>query len=350
MATPLRIRPQGPFSLAAAIRFQQGFAPADYKNNGGAAPKAAPACSTAVTGSGPQDFESLRFAFALDDEWTPAGALVHPDPEATDGRVLVEPYGEGDPEAVRKQAARILSLDVDGSSFPAVGERDEIVGRLQGLYPGLRPVCFNSPYEAAAWAVIGHRIRIVQAASIRTRIARKYGTPVDVGGLEVPAFPSPQTLLALPEVPGLPSVKSERLHAVSRAALDGELDPAVLRSLDPGDALQRLCKISGIGPFSAELILIRGAGHPDHFASQERRLHASMSEAYGVDATDTAALHRIASAWSPYRSWVALLFRTDRENTTHEISRGRQAPSASAHQPDGQRTVRTAVPTQLRIG
>ncbi|MQY07533.1 DNA-3-methyladenine glycosylase family protein [Actinomadura macrotermitis] len=309
------ITPRGPFSLDAARRFQEGFAPADYRNNG-----AAPACSAGVAGTD----GTLRFAFAEESGWAPGGAVVRAD----GARVLVEPYGEAAPERVAAQVARILSLDVDGTGFPAVGERDPVAGDLQRRYPGLRPVCFNSPYEAAAWAVIGHRIRIVQAAAIRTRISREHGTAVDVGGAQVAAFPAPDRLLALPSLPGLPQLKTDRLHAVARAALDGELDAATLRSLDGGEALARLCRIPGIGPFSAELILVRGAGAPDRFAATERRLHDSMAAAYGVPAGDTAALARIAEGWAPYRSWMALLFRSDRERSTGEIASGRRVVAA----------------------
>lgn len=89
-----------------------------------------------------------------------AGVMVRSEGDTVIGDV----YGEADPEVVKRQVARILSLDVDGGGFAEVGERDPIVGKLQERYPGLRPVCFYSPYEAAAWAIIGHRIRIVQAS------------------------------------------------------------------------------------------------------------------------------------------------------------------------------------------
>ena len=39
-------------------------------------------------------------------------------------------------EAVRSQVARILSLDVDGSGFPAMGRRDRVVAELKEL-PGI---------------------------------------------------------------------------------------------------------------------------------------------------------------------------------------------------------------------
>ena len=92
-----------------------------------------------------------------------------------------EVYGEADDGVVRRQVARILSLDVNGSDFPEVGVRDQVVQRLQARQPGFRPVLFYSPYEAA-WAIIGQRIRIVQAAKIKARMAEELCTAVEIRG------------------------------------------------------------------------------------------------------------------------------------------------------------------------
>jgi DNA-3-methyladenine glycosylase II len=91
-------------------------------------------------------------------------------------------------------------------------------------------------------------------------------------------------------------------------------------------ALAHLRALPGIGPFSAELILIRGAGHPDVFPRHERWLHASMAEAYGLgepDAADARRLAGISDHWAPFRSWVALLLRTRREENSGPAARGR---------------------------
>jgi len=80
--------------------------------------------------------------------------------------------------------ARVFSLDVDGSGFGRVAAADPVVAGLAAQFPGLRPVCFGSPYEAAAWTIIGHRIRMVQAAAIkerRTDYKRWHGLPGDLG-------------------------------------------------------------------------------------------------------------------------------------------------------------------------
>ena len=229
---------------------------------------------------------------------------------------VVSPRAPG-PElatAVRAQVERILSLDVDGSDFPAVGKRDPVVGGLQRRYPGLRPVGFWSPYEAAAWTIIGHRIRITQAAAIKARMAEQLGEAVTLGDRVVHAFPSPQRLASLETFPGLIGRKPEWLRSVAVAALEGQLDAARLRGLPREAALKDLKTLPGIGDFSAGLILLRGAGDPDAVAYHEPRLALAVRDAYALPGPATPEqLAEISENWRPYRTWVTLLLRTQQE-------------------------------------
>jgi DNA-3-methyladenine glycosylase II len=59
-----------------------------------------------------------------------------------------------------------LDVDVDACGWPDVGRRDPVIADAQERLPGLRPCGFHSPYEAAAWAVLSRRLRIVQAARL----------------------------------------------------------------------------------------------------------------------------------------------------------------------------------------
>ena len=149
------------------------------------------------------------------------------------GRVVAEVIGAVEPAVVGAQLARILSLDVDGTGFPAVGARDPIVGALQQRYPGLRPVGFWSPYEAAAWAILSQRMRTAQAARVKQRLAERHGTVVDVGGRRLAALPAPRVLRGIGEIEGLPARKLPWLHGIADAALAGTLDAARLRASSP---------------------------------------------------------------------------------------------------------------------
>ncbi|CAN5600753.1 DNA-3-methyladenine glycosylase [soil metagenome] len=287
---PLVLTPRGPFSLAASTRFLEGFTPSGY---------------------GGRDRDHLHLAFPVEGDWATAGVCVR----ERDGSVVATVYGDADPEAVRGQVARILSLDVDGTGFAAVGDRDPVVGRLQRRYPGLRPVCFWSAYEAAAWALLSHRVRMTQAAAMKQRIAERIGRIVDVHGDTVTAFPAPQQLRELTEAV-VPGRKLGYLRQLTGAALDGRLDSARLRSLSRDEALSQLQQLPGIGPFSAELVLLRGAGDPDHFPTHERRLHHAMAELYGLSDPTSSQLTEIADGWRPYRTWASVLLRVSLEDTT----------------------------------
>ncbi len=292
----------GPFSLAASIRFLEGFTPAGHE-------------------SSPSNH--LDLAFCAGPLWHPVAVRV----TERAGKVLASFVGDVSPEAVASNAARILSLDVDAREFPNVGQRDDVVAGLQAKYPGLRPVCFWTPYEAACWAVIGHRIRMTQAAAVKAKMAQQLGHAIVLDGTTLFSFPSPQRLVDLEGFPGLSGRKPEWLRGIARAALDGRLDPEALRALPRSEAIDRLKELGGIGDFSAELILLRGAGDPDWAPRHEPRLISAMKLAYDRAHFDDDEVVVITSGWAPYRTWVSLLLRANLEDSTHEIS-GTRRPAA----------------------
>ena len=296
MTETVAIETRGRFDLSAGARFLEGFTPA-----GPRPPRREPG--------------TLPLAFPAAPSWRTAAVRLRQDGHAVLAEIDAHP---DDVEAVAGHARRIVSLDVDATGFDEMD--DPHVTALRDRHPGLRPVLFHSPYEAACWAVIGHRIRIAQAAAIKQRMAERLGE--EAGGLM--AFPAPERLLATDDVPGLAPIKVERLHAIAHAALEERLDAGRLRAMEIAAALVELQRIPGIGLFSAELILIRGAGHPDVFPASERRLHDEMSHEYGLDEPSVTRLAAIAQEWRPYRSWVSFLMRARREDETHEIAGGRR--------------------------
>jgi DNA-3-methyladenine glycosylase II len=294
------LQPLGPYSLMASATFLEGFAPAAY--------------------DGGEMAGHLHLAFVADGSEQIAGVCLR----AQDSTLVGEIFGEADPTVVHAQVARILSLDIDGRDWPRVGKRDLVMGRLQACYPGLRPVCFFSPYEAAAWALISHRIRITQAARIKARLAEELGPAVEIHGRREHAFPGPSRLMQLETFPGVFGHKVAYLHQLAQATLEGKLEATFLRALPPEQALEHLKTLPGIGDFSAQLILLRGAGEPDTLPTHEPRLGRAMTLAYGLDHLPTTQETRqIAEDWRPYRTWGSLLLRVMLEEETQEIARGR---------------------------
>jgi DNA-3-methyladenine glycosylase II len=290
VSTPTRhfgIEPRGPFSLAAAARFLAGFPP--------------------LSGTRSASDGHVHLAFPVDGSDVTAGVCLQTAGDAVRGEIV----SDADPEVVRNQVARIFSLDVDGTGFAEVGRRDPVIGELQARYRGLRPVCFYSPYEAGAWALMSQRVQMTQAARIKARLAEELGETVEIHGDRVHAFPAPSRLLELTAFRGLFGRKVEYLRGLAHATLEGRLDADRLRGLPADEALAELQCLPGVGEFSSRLILLRGAGTADGPPAREPRFLRAVTEAYALEEPPgETELERLIDTWRPYRTWTAFLLRT----------------------------------------
>jgi DNA-3-methyladenine glycosylase II len=281
----IEIEPRGPFSWNAALDVLGNFPPTSHQGSDGSA--------------------TLPLTFPLDGTFTPVAAALRFE----SGRLRGEVAATEDVAAVERQVARIFSLDHDGSRYPEVGQRDPAIGRLMEALPGLRPVCFTSPYETAAWAVISQRISTRQAAGISQRLIAEHGEPLQVGGAKVRCFPVPERLLGLETLPGLSKEKVGRLRGVAKAALEGLLDADRLRALGNEAGPASVLAIPGIGPFWSQGIYLRGCGIADAFPEEPLSI-AALGHVHGLgDRPDAATIERLTESYRPFRMWVSFLLR-----------------------------------------
>ena len=282
----LSVQVLGPWSLRTSKRFWEEFTP------------------TAIAAGGDPDVLSARFM--SEHDWTSVSARVTQCGESAQ----ISLSGTGDLAAAAEQVCRFLSLDVDARAWAAVGDRDPIIATAQRALPGYRPCGFHSPYEAAAWCVLSQRTRVPVAARVRRDLIVAHG---DDG-----AFPAPDALIRAIDAGelDLPGRKPDYLRAVAEAALTGLLNGPRLRTTPEESARRELLTVTGIGPFAADLVLIRGANAQDVLPRAERRLYAEISYQYGPE----SLLEEVAERWRPFRSWAAVHLRALREQRTREMS------------------------------
>ena len=182
---------------------------------------------------------------------------------------------------------------------------------LQTRFPGLRPVLFHSPYEAAAWAVIVARTGRTQARKVRRWMSERYGGTFELAGETLAAFPSPEAILEIDEpIPSLTNEKRLRLRGIATAELEGRLHVSHLREIGPEAAMAELQQLHGIGPFSASLVVLRATGFTDVLAEEQPMVQRAVEHAYGYDQPlEPERFRELAEPWRPFRTWATVLLR-----------------------------------------
>ena len=107
---------------------------------------------------------------------------------------------------------------------------------------------------------------------------------------------------------GFSRQKALYCRLAARAVLEGELDFAALATSDDDAARASLVRLKGVGPWTAEIYLLRALGRPDAWPSGDLALQLAAQEVKRLPARPTAAeLDALAEPWRPLRAVAARL-------------------------------------------
>jgi DNA-3-methyladenine glycosylase II len=119
---------------------------------------------------------------------------------------------------------------------------------------------------------------------------------------------------------GFSRQKASYSRLVARAVASGELDFDVLASLDDEAARATLKRLKGVGPWTAEIYLLRALRRPDAWPAGDLALQLAAREIKRLPARPTTAeLEELGERWRPWRSvaarllWQHYLMRPKRE-------------------------------------
>lgn len=217
-------------------------------------------------------------------------------------------------DSLSMQARFLWGLDDNAEAHDAAMASDPHMAPLLERFGSLRIIRTPDMFEALLVTVIGQQVSVQAAQSVRRRLIRNMGTRVTAGiapGDEhYCLYPTPQQLIEADESAlreqGVSRQKSAYLMEIAERAAAGELDRAAFAALSDEDALKRLCKIKGVGRWTAEIVLMRGLGRPDVFAAGDLGLQAAVQELWGMrERPSEKTLRDIAERWRGWRSYAA---------------------------------------------
>lgn len=210
---------------------------------------------------------------------------------------------------------RLLDLDADPNAVDTVLSEDEVLRPLVLKAPGQRIPRTVDEQELAVRAVLGQQISTKRAQTLAGRLVRDCGRPLTdhAGGL-THVFPTTADLVDIdPERLAMPTARKRALHGLVRALADGEL--ALDAGVDWNAARAHLLALPGVGPWTAEIIAMRGLGDPDSFPATD--LGARTAAARLGLSDDARRLSEISSRWRPWRSYATQYLWTALEHSVN---------------------------------
>jgi AraC family transcriptional regulator of adaptative response / DNA-3-methyladenine glycosylase II len=207
-----------------------------------------------------------------------------------------------DRDVAVSRCRRLLDLDADPSAVDAQLARDPHLAPLVAHAPGRRVPGTVDAAELAVRAVLGQQVSTAAARTHAARLVAAHGEPVDdaEGGL-THLFPAPAALADIdPAALALPRSRRATLTGLIAALTREEID--VGPACDWHEARAQLLALPGIGPWTAEIIAMRGLGDPDAFPASDLGV-VKAAASLGLPSSP-AALAAAAQAWRPWRAYA----------------------------------------------
>ncbi|OMB97844.1 DNA-3-methyladenine glycosylase [Mycobacterium sp. NS-7484] len=205
-----------------------------------------------------------------------------------------------DLSAAIARCRRLLDLDADPEAVVEALQADSTLAAVVDKAPGQRVPRTVDESELALRVVIGQQLSIKAASTHVGRLVAGYGTAIgDEGGGLTHVFPSVTDLADLdPAHLAMPAARRRTVAALTHAITDGDL------VLDPGcdwdRAREQLLALPGVGPWTTEVIAMRGLGDPDAFPATDLGVRAAAGH-LGLPAEELIA-H--STRWRPWRAYA----------------------------------------------
>ncbi|UBV45105.1 helix-turn-helix domain-containing protein (plasmid) [Deinococcus taeanensis] len=197
-----------------------------------------------------------------------------------------------------------LGLHTDPSRFEThLASTPDLASLLDGGR-GLRMPLVADHFDGLLWSVVGQQVKFSFACTLRRRITERTGEPLP-GGLFAP--PTADAVAALNEADlvgmGLTRARAGYLLNAARLVAQGRLSLPALAAGTATRAERSLLALSGLGPWSANYVMMRVFGFQDCVPLGDTALATALQEFFGLHARpDRDQTTTLMARFSPHRS------------------------------------------------
>lgn len=220
------------------------------------------------------------------------------------------PLADEEVEAIRRYVREMFDLDTDLEPFYAMAREDALLGDVAKRFRGLRVLGIPDLFEALCWGILGQQINLAFAYALKRRFVEKYGDSLEHNGVRHWTFPDPRVIAELTPEHLTPlqitGRKSEYLIGVARLIAEGSLSKDKLLAVrDVMQAEKLLTGIRGIGPWTANYVLMRCLKYPSAFPIDDVGLHNAIKAVLGMpDKPTIAYIRQLSAGWAGWEAYA----------------------------------------------
>lgn len=175
---------------------------------------------------------------------------------------------------------------------------------------GLKSPTTENVFEAMVCSIVEQQISLILAHKMEEKIIKAFGDVLNLRDGTYYAFPTSQRLAAAKIAQlrkcGLSSRKSEYIRDVAKLIVDKKLNLEKFKiSGDVGEIISELCKIRGVGVWTAEMTILRGLRRLENIPADDVSLQRCISHFYfGGRRISSEELRKLAENWGKWKGLV----------------------------------------------
>ena len=181
----------------------------------------------------------------------------------------------------------------------ALAASDPAMAKLIETYGDLGPpMDLGDVYGSLVRGIVGQQLSVRAAQAIHGRLLERYGGRV----------PTPAEILAedgdeFRASIGLSHAKVRYLRSLAEHELAGELDGERLAAMSDEEVTATVTAVTGIGAWSADMLLMFTLHRPDVLASGDLGIRRAIERLYGLPGLPTIReVDAIGEKWRPHRT------------------------------------------------
>ncbi|CAM3987204.1 DNA-3-methyladenine glycosylase [Paenibacillus alkaliterrae] len=233
-----------------------------------------------------------------------------------DHSITVRFMGDTAPSCERVRSAVVryvrdwFDLDTDLLPFYKLAKSDPLLHRAADSFHGLRVIGIPDLFEAICWGIIGQQINLTYAYTLKRRFVERFGRHVSCEGESYWLFPSAQEIavLAVEDLAELRMTvkKCEYLIGTAKLIAEGRMSKELLTAAgDLKTAEKLLVNLRGIGPWTANYVLMRCLRMPSAFPIDDVGLHNAIKYVMGTEKKPSKEeILKLSKAWTGWESYA----------------------------------------------